>query len=1321
MPNSCPDPSELARYVSGRTSENQTTSIENHVIHCLKCHAQLELLCEEPDSLMRMVADAVAPQLVASSVPGNALSAASIPCPPVQNATFNAIRSDSQSPGQEASVGAEAIIMIRDYRLMECIGQGGMGSVYRALHVAMNRQVALKILKSDRMASAEAVSRFKREIMLLAKLDNPHIVRALDAGEHDGLPYFVMEFVSGIDLSQLVRRVGPLPAREACQIVRQAATALQYAHEQKVIHRDVKPSNLMITAESNIKLLDLGLAQILDLTVQESLTQANQALGTLAYMAPEQLSGRLPITQQSDIFSLGVTLHELLTGQRPCERSGLPPLVSDLKSIRPDIDAELSTLVDNMLALSPAERPASMNEVVARLSTFAATAELPALLAEYYRWNHRRFSPPMSAFAQAETEPSQADSTDSQSVPPQPVRNEMLVVAPANGQRNNRSLYRWLTGSAFGCILAIYGITSWRDAPPGIPAVSTGSIEIIAEGELPLQIVEEAFIQVENIDTGKKQHVNLGTNELQPGTYRLNYDRAPEAFRDGGNATFEIFADSPSKLLIQPILAHPFQFPVIPTQAGAYASYRGTFWRAPWAETETVPYELNLEVLSVSEEPDQPVRLWLMIEIWHQDCGYTETAFLHISANRWEAYQEFEVTEGWLESESPSIATYKLLCGQAGTKDSVVVPFDLQRDTLGDIALLPLPEQRLSVHDVVALFFGEKSLAAAACITRLRADLSQSKGRNEWLENGSFGACYVASSRQRAAATTESGYSLHRRESDQYNPYGFVALEVKMPGTLTAECILVKGSAAPSPASTVSSLLEELRNNEFHLGDAMVAAKVESKSPQVPPATAPTSPENGSHNKTLKQDSPGSLPVIYGIHSLLNQFYFYKAVWQGLSLPALDGPPIDQPQPAPSRLPEVENDGKPFDLASMPEKPSIMTWSGIVALDSRDPEEIAVTARMLHSIRLQSDGRECKWIEVEVTARRANSQPYTEVARVLIDAEAYEKSNEFVIVRANRGLQGWIAYGSKNTILPIPADGDLESLVDLRLQFEPQPQFDRIGVSHVLSMLFGAALKPDNEISELRRTMGRIMAGRQRICTEQMYPRKTGAGLPSLCWESPMATRLLGSYRIYRSPEVPFGFVDVELIASGIDIDLNMGDRYGPLPDDYRLSYFGTTDDFTELLHKQQDGRRAVPNWRVWTWRDGGRIYKAFAEFGGTIESASGSDVLLRDANNKQTRVPIKLLADVDKASLSAGRLWAKESFGDTKLSLWRVLAQDDNTDQLVLTVPSNNNMRAHVSWQHLAKDDQQWVTKLRTARKSSWDNSHNQADWTAFAGYVGQ
>ncbi|MEO8272205.1 MAG: hypothetical protein ABI557_21015, partial [Aureliella sp.] len=453
--------------------------------------------------------------------------------------------------------------------------------------------------------------------------------------------------------------------------------------------------------------------------------------------------------------------------------------------------------------------------------------------------------------------------------------------------------------------------------------------------------------------------------------------------------------------------------------------------------------------------------------------------------------------------------------------------------------------------------------------------------------------------------------------------------------------------------------------------------------------------------------------------SIVNQIYFWKAVLRGISLPPDGGLPIPPSKSVPAPMPPLPDDGKQFDLASMPTTPAIMTWSGTVALDSQHRDAIAVTARMLGAVNLD-DGRECNWLEVEVTSRRESSPPYTEVARVLVDTQAYEKSNQFVIAQRNGVLQGLIAYGSKKTILPIPMDGDLESLVDLRLQFEPQPQFDRIGVSHILSMLFGAELKPENKICELRRGIREIMAGRQRNRTEKVYPRKTGAGLPCLCWESPIATNPLCSYTIYRSPEIPFGFVDVELTAIGIKLDLNMGDHYGPLPTDYSLSYFGTPDDFAKLLHEHGGSRQSVPNWRVWTWRDGGRIYKARAEFGGTLESAQGNDVLLRDANDKEIRVPIKLLTDVDRASISAGRLWEKASFGDTKFSLWRVLEKDDKSDQLVLAIPSNNNMKANVSWQHLATVDQQWVTKLRTARKLKWGSSNSEADWKAFAGYVG-
>jgi serine/threonine protein kinase len=277
------------------------------------------------------------------------------------------------------------LVQIRDYRILESIGEGGMGHVYRAVHVRLNRPVAIKVLRQDRVNSKEAVARFSREMQVIAQLDHPNIVRALDAGEQEGLHYLVMEFLAGVDVAQLSARLGPLPIPEACQIIQFAATALHFAHERKILHRDVKPSNILLTVDGGVKVLDLGLAQFSELNFEPSLSRTDQALGTLAYMAPEQLSRREEVTTRSDIFSLGVSLHEILTGQRPYERLGSSPLLADLSATRPDIDASLQSLINQMVASVPSQRPASMQEIIERLQPYAASADLPSLVHEYFR------------------------------------------------------------------------------------------------------------------------------------------------------------------------------------------------------------------------------------------------------------------------------------------------------------------------------------------------------------------------------------------------------------------------------------------------------------------------------------------------------------------------------------------------------------------------------------------------------------------------------------------------------------------------------------------------------------------------------------------------------------------------------------------------------------------------------------------------------------------------------------------------------------------------------------------------------------------------
>jgi serine/threonine protein kinase len=159
-----------------------------------------------------------------------------------------------QGRGQELALGS--------YVLLERLGEGGMGQVFKARHQQMGRVVALKVIRKERLASPDAVRRFQREVRVLAQLDHPNIVRAYDAQEVGGTQLLVMEYVAGTDLAKLVGKEGPLPVGRACEYIRQAALGLQHAHERGVIHRDIKPQNLLLSAGGTVKVLDLGLARL---------------------------------------------------------------------------------------------------------------------------------------------------------------------------------------------------------------------------------------------------------------------------------------------------------------------------------------------------------------------------------------------------------------------------------------------------------------------------------------------------------------------------------------------------------------------------------------------------------------------------------------------------------------------------------------------------------------------------------------------------------------------------------------------------------------------------------------------------------------------------------------------------------------------------------------------------------------------------------------------------------------------------------------------------------------------------------------------------
>jgi len=289
-------------------------------------------------------------------------------------------------------------LIMGDYVVLDRIGAGGMGQVFKARHKVMKRVVALKTLPAAATDSDRAVRRFHREVEVAARLSHPNIVTAHDAREDHGVHFLVMEHVEGMDLAQLVRKQGRLPVRTALDYILQAARGLEYAHNQKVIHRDIKPSNLLLSLPSpasgrggggeggTIKILDMGLARLnemigaTDSTAEETLTGTGQAMGTIDYMPPEQAENTRSVDHRADIYSLGCTLYTLLTGRMVyagdtqvakllAHREAPIPSLVDRRS---DVPEALDGVFQKMVAKRPEDRCGSMTEVIAELEACAA-------------------------------------------------------------------------------------------------------------------------------------------------------------------------------------------------------------------------------------------------------------------------------------------------------------------------------------------------------------------------------------------------------------------------------------------------------------------------------------------------------------------------------------------------------------------------------------------------------------------------------------------------------------------------------------------------------------------------------------------------------------------------------------------------------------------------------------------------------------------------------------------------------------------------------------------------------------------------------------
>lgn len=260
------------------------------------------------------------------------------------------------------------------YKILEPIGQGGMGRVFKAEHVGMGRLVALKLLSPDLVQTERARQLFDREVKLVARLQHPHIVTAYDADHQQGRYFLVLEYVDGPDLQTLVRREGPLPIGVACELIRQAALGLQYAHELGMVHRDIKPSNLLVQRTNPlgpgplVKILDFGLARLsaADEAIDDPSVPLDRrtVIGTPDYISPEQARDWRTVDIRSDLYSLGCTFYFLLTGRPPFPGgNALQKLVrqvterpTPVTELRPDVPAPVVEILNNLIAKNPLER-----------------------------------------------------------------------------------------------------------------------------------------------------------------------------------------------------------------------------------------------------------------------------------------------------------------------------------------------------------------------------------------------------------------------------------------------------------------------------------------------------------------------------------------------------------------------------------------------------------------------------------------------------------------------------------------------------------------------------------------------------------------------------------------------------------------------------------------------------------------------------------------------------------------------------------------------------------------------------------------------------
>lgn len=399
MKRSCLDRDEIELVLSGQLSADEFDSAIAHLDDCDSCRTAAESFQQYGGWMIS--------SLSGDTDPLQAETACQI-------ALWEVLESPQLSGAGQTPAGSIPQEMLGPYRLIRPLGSGGMAAVYLAEHIRLKRMCAIKILPRDRVDQPGWLDRFDREMTTVASLEHPNVVRASDAGHEDGLHYLVMEHLDGLDVGRVASQMGQLDIGDACEIVRQAALGLAHVHASGLVHRDVKPSNLMLTRDGGIKLLDLGLVLSGDdpLSVDDRLTTVGHLMGTMPYMAPEQLIDSRDVDSRADIYALGATLYRLIAGKPPHHgHGGLANQVMAitnqdpprLDSVREDVDKELVKLVSAMLSRDPAARPATANEVAEQISEIGRGGQLKRLLRQAMRRPSQQTPVPSTLYPALET------------------------------------------------------------------------------------------------------------------------------------------------------------------------------------------------------------------------------------------------------------------------------------------------------------------------------------------------------------------------------------------------------------------------------------------------------------------------------------------------------------------------------------------------------------------------------------------------------------------------------------------------------------------------------------------------------------------------------------------------------------------------------------------------------------------------------------------------------------------------------------------------------------------------------------------------------